>query len=138
MLDDIKAKAGGSVVSGKAGGTAEIRLPARTIDFAMPGGTALPVAAIAEAITEVDTPDGVLVLLDLGSAVLSASNLTHGDVAAATPRPRALVAFYPGCDAELKRGYRPSAPLQLLVGMADDWTNQAEQRIWFLGQLIAA
>jgi phosphocarrier protein FPr len=29
-------------------------------------------AAVAEAITEVDTPDGVLVLLDLGSAVLSA------------------------------------------------------------------
>ncbi len=29
-------------------------------------------AAIAEAITEVDSPDGVLVLLDLGSAVLSA------------------------------------------------------------------
>lgn len=23
-------------------------------------------------------------------------------------------------------------------GMADDWTDQAEQRIWFLGQLIAA
>ncbi len=60
-----------------------------------------------------------------GSAVLSASNLTHDDVAAATPRPRALVAFYPGCDAELKRGYRPSAPLQLLVGMADDWTPAA-------------
>ncbi len=29
-------------------------------------------AAVAEAITEVDTPDGVLVLLDLGSAILSA------------------------------------------------------------------
>lgn len=60
-----------------------------------------------------------------GSTVLSASNLTHDDVAAARPRPRALVAFYPGCDAELKRGYRPSAPLQLLVGLADDWTPAA-------------
>lgn len=40
----------GKATSSRVGGTAEIRLPARTIDFAMPGGTALPVAAIAAAI----------------------------------------------------------------------------------------
>lgn len=40
----------GKATSSRVGGTAEIRLPARTIDFAMPGGTALPVAAIGTAI----------------------------------------------------------------------------------------
>ncbi|MEJ6001379.1 dienelactone hydrolase family protein [Paucibacter soli] len=57
-----------------------------------------------------------------GSTVLASSNLAHAEVAQAQPRPRALVAFYPGCEAELRRGYQPSAPLQLLVGAADDWT----------------
>lgn len=56
------------------------------------------------------------------SAVLASSNLMNAAVARAQARPRALVAFYPGCEAELKRGYKPSAPLQLLVGAADDWT----------------
>jgi len=57
-----------------------------------------------------------------GSTVLASSNLAHAEVAQALPKPRALVAFYPGCEAELKRGYQASAPLQLLVGAADDWT----------------
>jgi len=57
-----------------------------------------------------------------GSTVLAATNLAHAEVAQASPRPRAAVAFYPGCEAELKRGYTPAAPLQLLVGAADDWT----------------
>lgn len=57
-----------------------------------------------------------------GSTVLASSNLAHAEVAQGQPKPRALVAFYPGCEAELKRGYQPSAPLQLLVGAADDWT----------------
>ncbi len=57
-----------------------------------------------------------------GSSVLAASNLAYRDVALAQPKPRALAAFYPGCEAELKRGYTPSAPLQLFVGAQDDWT----------------
>lgn len=57
-----------------------------------------------------------------GSTVLAASNLEHGEVARASVRPSLAVAFYPGCEAELKRGYRAAAPLLLLLGEADDWT----------------
>ena len=36
---------------------------------------------------------------------------------------RGLVAFYPGCQAALADpGWRPAAPLLLLIGTADDWT----------------
>nr|WP_316640509.1 dienelactone hydrolase family protein [uncultured Roseateles sp.] len=57
-----------------------------------------------------------------GSTVLAASNLTVDAVRAAPVRPKALVAFYPGCESDLKRGYAPSAPLLMLVGALDDWT----------------
>jgi len=57
-----------------------------------------------------------------GSTVLSATNLRHPDVAAATVKPAFAIAFYPGCESELKRGYSPSAPLLMLVGQLDDWT----------------
>jgi dienelactone hydrolase len=60
-----------------------------------------------------------------GSAVLSASNLDHPDVAKATVQPRLAVAFYPGCETEVRRGYRPAADALLLVGLADDWTPAA-------------
>jgi len=57
-----------------------------------------------------------------GSTVLAASNLKVDAVRAAPVRPKALVAFYPGCETDLKRGYAPSAPLLMLVGALDDWT----------------
>ena len=57
-----------------------------------------------------------------GSAVLAASNERHAEVAKSLVKPNFLVAFYPGCEAELQRGYQPSADLLLLVGEADDWT----------------
>lgn len=57
-----------------------------------------------------------------GSAVLSSTNLLHPEVRDAAPRPRAAIAFYPGCTEEARRGYRPSTPLLLLLGAADDWT----------------
>ncbi len=57
-----------------------------------------------------------------GSAVLAATNKRDADVANAAVKPSFAVAFYPGCEAELKRGYLPSADLLLLVGDADDWT----------------
>lgn len=63
-----------------------------------------------------------------GSAVLAATNLRHPAVralqqaAGAPPRPRLAVAFYPGCEADLQRGYQPMAPLVLMLGLADDWT----------------
>ena len=59
------------------------------------------------------------------STVLAATNLRHRDVAAATIRPAFAIAFYPGCEADLKRGYEPSTPLLMLVGELDDWTPPA-------------
>ena len=60
-----------------------------------------------------------------GSTVLAASNLRHPEVAAAKVRPTLVVAFYPGCESELARGYQGVAPLLLLLGEADDWTPAA-------------
>lgn len=60
-----------------------------------------------------------------GSAVLAASNLRHADVAAAKLQPRLSVAFYPGCEVDQRRGYRPAADTLMLVGLADDWTPAA-------------
>jgi dienelactone hydrolase len=57
-----------------------------------------------------------------GSTVLAATNERHKDVAGARVRPSFAVAFYPGCEAELKRGYETQTPLLLMVGEADDWT----------------
>jgi dienelactone hydrolase len=57
-----------------------------------------------------------------GSTVLAATNATHAEAQAATVKPSLAVAYYPGCASELARGYRPVAPLLLLVGEADDWT----------------
>ena len=65
-----------------------------------------------------------------GSTVLAATNLRHPDVAAATVKPAFAVAFYPGCEADLKRGYEPAAPLLMLVGQADDWTPAAPCARW--------
>jgi dienelactone hydrolase len=62
------------------------------------------------------------------STVLAATNLHHPDVAAAPARPAFAVAFYPECEADLKRGYEPAAPLLMLVGQADDWTPAAPCR----------
>ena len=60
-----------------------------------------------------------------GSAVLAATNEHQRDVAQAAVRPRAAVAFYPGCTAELGRGYKPVSPVLVLVGERDDWTAAA-------------
>lgn len=57
-----------------------------------------------------------------GSTVIAATNLRHRDVAAQAVRPAFAIAFYPGCEADLRRGYEPSGPLLMLVGQADDWT----------------
>ncbi|MGZ5183901.1 MAG: dienelactone hydrolase family protein [Caldimonas sp.] len=57
-----------------------------------------------------------------GSTVLAATNLRHRDVAAAQVQPAFAIAFYPGCEADLKRGYEATAPLLLLIGQSDDWT----------------
>ena len=43
-------------------------------------------------------------------------------------QPAFAIAFYPGCETELKRGYEAVAPLLMLVGQADDWTAAAPCR----------
>lgn len=60
-----------------------------------------------------------------GSTVLSATNRRHPAVARAAVQPSLAVAFYPGCETELQRGYEPTAPLLMLLGEADDWTPAA-------------
>ncbi|MFO1267395.1 MAG: SEC-C metal-binding domain-containing protein [Rubrivivax sp.] len=60
-----------------------------------------------------------------GSTVLAATNLAHPEVAKAAVRPSLAVAYYPGCEAEAQRGYRPSAALLMLLGEVDDWTAAA-------------
>jgi dienelactone hydrolase len=63
-----------------------------------------------------------------GSTVLASTNTSHPEVAAASVRASRAVAFYPGCAEEQRRGYRPLAPLLLLLGEADDWTPVAPCR----------
>lgn len=60
-----------------------------------------------------------------GSTVLASTAADQEEVKATPIKPRAAVAFYPGCEAELKRGYRAQAPLLMLLGAADDWTAAA-------------
>ena len=57
-----------------------------------------------------------------GSTVLAATNLRHPEVRSAPVKPALAAAFYPGCGAELRGGYRAAAPLLLQVGEDDDWT----------------
>ena len=60
-----------------------------------------------------------------GSTVLSATNRQHREVRDAPVRPAFAIAFYPGCEADLRRGYEPASPLLMMVGEADDWTPAA-------------
>jgi dienelactone hydrolase len=57
-----------------------------------------------------------------GSTVLASTNTQHAEVTEAGRKPRAAVAFYPGCDAEQRRGYSTETPLLLMLGEDDDWT----------------
>ena len=68
-----------------------------------------------------------------GSTVLAALNRRHVEVAAAPVRPSLAVAFYPGCEAELQRGFEPTAPLLMLLAELDDWTPAAPCKALSLG-----
>jgi dienelactone hydrolase len=57
-----------------------------------------------------------------GSTVLASTSLRQREVQDQPLKPRAAVAFYPGCKTEAERGYRPEAPLLILIGASDDWT----------------
>lgn len=59
------------------------------------------------------------------TAVLFATDAGDADVKAQARRPRLAVAFYPGCNAALKAGYRAASPLVLMLGGKDDWTPAA-------------
>ena len=60
-----------------------------------------------------------------GSAVLSATDNNRADVRGQAAKPIVAVAFYPGCAAAVRSGYKPSAPLVLMLGEKDDWTPPA-------------
>lgn len=60
-----------------------------------------------------------------GSTVLAATNGRHPEVAALRVRASLAVAFYPGCEAERRRGYQPVAPTLLQLAAGDDWTDPA-------------
>jgi dienelactone hydrolase len=61
-----------------------------------------------------------------GSTVLAATNERHTDTVGGDDRkPAFAVAFYPGCEAELRRGYETQARVLMLLGEADDWTPAA-------------
>ncbi len=60
-----------------------------------------------------------------GSTVLAALNRRHPEVSAAIVQPSLAVAFYPGCEAELRRGFEPTGPLLMLLAERDDWTLAA-------------
>lgn len=57
-----------------------------------------------------------------GSTVLATLNERHAPVASAPIKPAFAVAYYPGCEAELKRGFESGTRLLMQVGEADDWT----------------
>jgi len=63
-----------------------------------------------------------------GSAVLAVTNERHEDLAGGHRMPSFGVAFYPGCEAELRRGYESHSRVLLLLGEADDWTPAAPCR----------
>jgi dienelactone hydrolase len=60
-----------------------------------------------------------------GSTLLATLNTRHADVANAAVQPAFAVAFYPGCESDLKRGFETHTKLLMLVGEADDWTPAA-------------
>ncbi|MDD5336005.1 MAG: dienelactone hydrolase family protein [Rhodoferax sp.] len=57
-----------------------------------------------------------------GSAVLSATDAGQREVAAQAVKAGVAIAFYPGCGAARKAGYRPNTRLLMLLGALDDWT----------------
>jgi dienelactone hydrolase len=57
-----------------------------------------------------------------GSTVLAATNSQHPVVRQASSTAAFAVAYYPGCAADLQRGYQTSTRLLMLLGASDDWT----------------
>jgi dienelactone hydrolase len=60
-----------------------------------------------------------------GSTVLAATNGKRAEVRRTSRHPSLAVAFYPGCEIDLRSGYEATAPLLMLLGAEDDWTAPA-------------
>jgi dienelactone hydrolase len=61
-----------------------------------------------------------------GQTVLSVADQTNDVVRNATIKPKALVAYYPGCNGpEAMFRYESVAPLLVMTGSLDDWTPPA-------------
>lgn len=60
-----------------------------------------------------------------GSTVLAATNGRRPEVRRASVRASLAVAYYPGCESDLKSGYDATARLLMMVGAEDDWTPAA-------------
>lgn len=60
-----------------------------------------------------------------GSAVLSATDVSRADVRGRPVQPAVAIAFYPGCSAAQKSGYKRGVPLVLMLGEKDDWAPPA-------------
>jgi dienelactone hydrolase len=71
-------------------------------------------------------PEGGVVLLgwsDGGSTVMAAASAAPNQAPEPVPGLiRGLIAFYPGCLVARNPGWKPVAPLLVLMGEADDWT----------------
>jgi dienelactone hydrolase len=59
------------------------------------------------------------------STVLATLNEAVGVAARAPVKANFAVAYYPGCEADLRRGFHTGTPLLMLLGEADDWTPAA-------------
>jgi dienelactone hydrolase len=57
-----------------------------------------------------------------GSTVLAATNGNHAVVRQAMHTAAFAIAYYPGCAADLERGYQTNTRLLMLLGESDDWT----------------
>lgn len=115
--DSLKPRGKESLCSEKIG-TREITSANRRLDV---------LGALTWMATRPDVDAGRIALLGWshgGSTVLSANNRQLSEVAGHEVKPRAAIAFYPGCTAYLnaRGGYRPNTPLLLMIGEKDDWT----------------
>lgn len=57
-----------------------------------------------------------------GQTLLAVTDAHHSLVKASGAPVKTAIAFYPGCVEAGRTGYRPNAPLTLLLGADDDWT----------------
>ena len=84
-------------------------------------------AALAWLVARADVDRQRVHLLGWSNGAMTTLHAIRDDREAARQGPtfRSAVAFYPGCRALMAIAYRPSVPLLLQAGAADDWTPAA-------------